>query len=62
MKEKRLLILGFLLVTAGMVLPYLMVVQLLPASFLLSFLSYAFTTGGMFLGLIGAATYMKQRK
>ena len=62
MKSKRLLLLGFILVTLGMILPYLMVIQVLTASFLLSFLSYAATTGGLFLGLIGAATYVKEMK
>ena len=62
MKSKRLLAFGFILVTLGMVLPYLMIIQLLPTGFFLSFVSYASTTGGLLLGLLGAATYVKDRK
>ena len=62
MKSKRLIALGFILVTLGMILPYLMVIQAVPTGYFLSFLSYASTTGGLFLGLIGAATYVKENR
>jgi uncharacterized membrane protein len=62
MKSNRLITFGFLLVTLGMVLPFLMVIQVLPTGFLLSFVGYAATTSGLFLGLIGAATHMRANK
>ena len=46
---------GFGLVLAGALLPLLMVLRVLTASFGLSFVSYAASVLGLFLGLIGAA-------
>ena len=53
--------LGFLLVVLGFVLAMLMVLQVVEATFLLSFLSYTASTIGLFMGLIGAAWYVKLR-
>ena len=50
---------GFLLVLLGAVLPFLMLLQVLSASFWLSFVSYTATVLGLFLGLIGAASYVQ---
>ena len=52
----RLLVIGFVLVLAGAVLPFLMVIGVLPSTLLLNFLSYGASIGGIFLGVIGAAT------
>lgn len=55
MPVSRLLVAGFLLVTAGMVLPFLMVIGVLPAPLWLSVVSYTASVSGLFLGVIGAA-------
>jgi len=59
-----MIIIGFLLVLAGWFFPLLMVMKLLESTFLLSFLSYAFSIGGILLGVIGTAMYtsMNRRK
>ena len=57
----RIIGLGFLLVVTGFVLAMLMVLRLIEATFLLSFLSYTASTVGLFMGLIGAAWYVKLR-
>jgi len=62
MRSKLFILIGFLLVTCGAVLPFLTVIQILPNTFLLAFLSYASTVSGLFLGLIGSATYIRERK
>ncbi len=50
------LILGGLLgVTLGVVLPMLMVLKMLPSTFWLNFLAYAFSVTGLVLGVVGAA-------
>jgi len=53
------LLIGFLLVTSGMLLAWLLFLCLLPSTFLLNFLSYATSVAGVFLGLVGSAMYVK---
>lgn len=59
---KRIIILGFFLVLFGFVVPFLMVLQIIQTGFLLSFLSYAASIAGLFLGIIGAASYIRLDK
>ncbi len=61
MNPRRLIFLGFLLVLAGAVLPFLMVIRLLDASLWLSFVSYGSSVSGMFVGLLGAASIIGER-
>lgn len=51
----RLIAIGFLMVVLGFILPMLMVLQMLEASFLLIFIAYAVSGGGLLLGFVGAA-------
>ncbi len=46
----------------GVALPLLMVLKIFPSSFLLEFISYAISVVGMFLGLIGAFSYVKEKR
>jgi hypothetical protein len=62
MKPERILLPGFLLVLSGFVIPLLMVMQIIPSGFLLGFLSFAASVSGLFLGLIGAASWIQARK
>jgi len=55
-----LILIGFLLAMAGVILPFLMVIQLIPSTFFLNFLSYGISLVGMFLGIIGAALYVRR--
>ena len=57
-----IIVVGLVLVLAGFVLPFLMVMRLIQPSFALSFLSYAASTMGLFLGMIGIAMQMPRRK
>lgn len=61
-QSKLLILVGFFLVLAGAVLPFLMVIGVLPASLWLSILSYASSISGMFVGLIGAAYIAAERR
>jgi hypothetical protein len=60
MPEYRWLIgVGGVLVFLGALLPFLMVMRLLPSTFFLNFLSYAASVSGLFLGLLGISIYMR---
>jgi hypothetical protein len=50
---------GFVLVVAGAVLPFLMVQQLLRSTLFLNLFSFAISISGLFLGVIGGAYYIK---
>lgn len=52
---RTILLIGFLMVLAGFVLPLLIVLKLLESTFFLNFFSFTVSTAGLFLGLIGAA-------
>ena len=54
-----LILIGLVLVLTGMVLPYLMVIQVVPSTLFLNFLSYTASVVGLFLGIIGAASLVK---
>lgn len=54
----KLIGIGSLLVLAGFVLPFLMVMRLIQPTLLLSFLSHGMSVAGLFMGFIGAAMYV----
>ena len=56
---KRLLIIGFSLILAGVVLPFLMVIQVLESTFFLNFFSFGAQVAGLFLGFIGSVMYIR---
>jgi hypothetical protein len=58
----KLILIGFVLVTAGMVLPFLMVMQLVKSTFLLNFLAFGASVAGLFLGIIGGALYVRKSR
>lgn len=58
----KLIIIGFCMVLFGAVVPMLMLLDIVEASFWLSFLTYAISVGGVFLGVIAAALYVGENK
>jgi len=58
----QLILIGLFLMMIGWVLPFLMVLQVLKSTFALNFLSYAAQITGLFLGVIGGATYVRLKK
>ena len=58
----HLIVVGTVLLALGVVLPLLMVIKILPSTILLSFLSYTASVVGMFVGLIGALTFSRNKK
>ena len=61
MKPGRIILVAFLMVLLGAVLPFLMVIGVFEVSLWLSFLSYGVSVGGLFLGIFGAANYVRDR-
>ncbi|HSL29164.1 MAG TPA: hypothetical protein VK900_08210 [Anaerolineales bacterium] len=55
-----LILIGFAFVVIGVVVPFLMVIRLIPSTFFLNFLSYGVSLTGLFLGIIGASQYMRR--
>ncbi len=62
MRPQRVLLVGFVFVLSGFVIPLLMVMQIIPSGFLLGFLSFAASVSGLFLGLVGAASWVQTRR
>ena len=58
----KMMLLGSALLVLGVLLPLLMVIKILPFALWLSFLSYTASVVGMFVGLIGALTYARNKK
>jgi len=56
---RNILILGFILVLLGAVLPALMVFRVIDPTFFLSFVSFGSSVMGLFLGLVGTAYYVR---
>jgi hypothetical protein len=62
MHPRNLILIGFVLVLLGFVVPFLMVLQVLESTLLLNFLSYGASVIGLSLGMIGAAMYVRIRR
>jgi hypothetical protein len=57
-----LMVVGFFLMLAGVILPLLMVVKVLESTYFLNFFSYTASLVGMLMGTIGAAFYAVGRR
>ncbi|HRN66779.1 MAG TPA: hypothetical protein PK205_01530 [Promineifilum sp.] len=62
MPFNRLIVLGFFMVLAGVILPFLIVMHVLPSTILLNFLAYGVSITGVFLGVIGVAMYVGEER
>jgi hypothetical protein len=57
-----LLSLGLFLMLLGVILPFLMVIQVLESTFFLNFFAWGASVAGLALGTIGFAMYSRNRK
>ena len=63
MNSPRLLVsLGLTLMLLGIILPFLMLIHVLESTFFLNFFSWGASVGGLFLGVIGVASWVRTRK
>ena len=53
--------LGLTLMLLGIILPFLMLIHVLESTFFLNFFSWGASVGGMFLGVIGVATWVRTK-
>ncbi len=58
----QLFVIGGVLVTVGMVLPFLMVMRLIPTTFFLSFFAYGCSIVGLLLGIVASAMYVARKR
>ncbi len=58
----KMIAIGFVLVAFGFIAPLLMVIDVIEASFFLSFLSHGASVSGLLLGIIGSALYSRLGK
>lgn len=58
----QMILLGGALVVVGFLLPLLMVLRMIPTTFLLSFVAYAASFGGLILGIIGMALWARIKR
>lgn len=59
---RNIILIGFVLVLIGFVVPLAITLGLIPSTWFLNFSSFAASVSGLFLGLIGAALYSRKRK
>jgi hypothetical protein len=57
-----LLSLGLFLMLLGVILPFLMVIQILESTFFLNFFAWGASVAGLAFGTIGFAMYSRNRK
>lgn len=62
MRFNRLIVVGFFLVLLGAVLPFTIVLGWVESTFLLNFIAFAASVTGLFLGVIGTAMYVGQKR
>ena len=63
MNSPRLLLaLGLFLMILGIVIPFLIVIRVMESTFFLNFFSWGASVAGLFLGIIGVATWVRKRK
>ncbi|MFO8033960.1 MAG: hypothetical protein R6U88_02200 [Candidatus Bipolaricaulota bacterium] len=58
----RLILIGFVCVVSSWAALFLMVMELLPSPLSLSVGAYCVSTAGLFLGLLGGAGYVRERR
>jgi len=61
-RPRTIMAIAFVLLLVGLVVPFLMMIDIIQSNLLLGFLSYALSTLGLFLGIIGIATSFPRRR
>jgi hypothetical protein len=57
-----LVAIGFVMVLLGAILPFLIVMQIIPSTLFLNFFSYIVSVAGLFLGVTGLAFVVRYQK
>jgi hypothetical protein len=62
MRPRTLILIGFLLSLAGIALPLLMLIHVIPSTFFLDFFSFTASMTGLILGIVGASLYVRMHR
>ncbi|MGB4595525.1 MAG: hypothetical protein WBI14_06430 [Anaerolineaceae bacterium] len=62
LSSKQMIIIGVVLLLAGVVLPLLMVAQIIPSTYFLNFFAYGCSLVGMIMGFFGLFSFVKVRR
>ena len=57
LSSRSIILIGFILVFLGFLLPLLMVIKVLESTYFLNFFSFIASIIGLFMGLMGASQY-----
>jgi len=57
-----LLALGLILLFVGWIIPLLIIMRVIPSTFLLNFLSWGMSVAGLFLGFVGGAMWVRENR
>lgn len=56
------MLVGLVGMLLGVILPFLMLLEMLPSTFLLNFLAFTLSVSGLMMGIIGIALYTDKRR
>ena len=59
LSSRTLILIGFFLVLAGAVLPFLMVIHILKSTYFLNLFSFLASMVGLILGMLGTVLYVR---
>ena len=62
MQPWKMILLGGSMMLVSMILPWLMVLQILPSTFFLNFLAYGLSVAGLLIGFIGMVSLVRIRR
>lgn len=59
---RRLMLIGFIAMLFGVLLPFLMVIMVIESTFFLNFLAFGLSIGGLLTGIVGIAMYSVEHR
>ncbi len=59
---RRLMLIGFIAMLFGVLLPFLMVIMVIESTFFLNFLAFGLSIGGLLTGIVGIAMYSAEHR
>jgi hypothetical protein len=62
MRPRTFILIGFLLSLAGIALPLLMLIHVIPSTFFLNFFSFTASMTGLILGIVAASLYVRTHR
>ncbi len=58
----QIILLGFVLITLGMVIPFLIILKIIESTLFLNFLAFTASMAGMMIGFIGMVLIIKTKQ